>query len=77
MRIQTQNNLYLLKDLGDGLFLISGHPEFCPRPTKGTLYAKPLVGDSMRITFHEGKYKGIANTIRTSAIKSIRELEGF
>lgn len=77
MEIQTRNTLYLLKDLGDGCFLISGHPEFCPTPTKGRLWEKPRIGHNMRITFEEGKYMGIRNSIRTSVIKSIKGMEGF
>lgn len=51
MQFQTLNTLYTLYDVGDGAFLISGHPKYCPTPTRVEIDNLPIVGH--RVLFRD------------------------
>lgn len=43
----TRNTIYLLKDMGDGSYQISGHLKYCPTPTVVRLMWPPAVGKTL------------------------------
>lgn len=45
MTFTTWNHTYSLIDVGDGGFLISGHPKYCPVPTLCKPTKAPVVGE--------------------------------
>lgn len=76
MTFKTFNTTYTLEDAGDGCFLISGHPRYCPEPTRVTLDEQPVVGRSVRFTYvdaptHPGAWEG--KRITTTPIISMVE----
>jgi hypothetical protein len=77
LSIQTRNRVYEIVVLGDGAALISGHPEFCPEPTKvqihGSTWGGPMImtsylGRGMHLEFEHPQYQVIV----TSRILDIR-----
>ncbi len=70
MTFTTRNHTYTLKDVGDGGYLISGHPEFCPTPTLCTLAYPPTVG---RCVFFQriGNLGEDTGWTQTTVVKSI------
>lgn len=59
MMFETQNRIYVLDDKGDGAFLISGHPKYCPVPTLVTLpNGMPKVGKRLLFQTMQGPRKG-------------------
>jgi len=53
MTFKTWNTTYTLEDLGDGGFLISGHAQYCPEPTRVTLDAPVVVGRCVQFAYAE------------------------
>ncbi len=60
LSIKTQNRVYTMEVLADGTALLSGHPEFCPEPTKvhiqgstwgGSMLKMKYIGRSMQMEF--------------------------
>ncbi|MCS7025974.1 MAG: hypothetical protein NZV14_14315 [Bryobacteraceae bacterium] len=81
LEIETQNRFYRLVHQGDGKFLISGHPKFCPRPTAvtitgsnwgGSMLKRAYVGRGMHLEFVHPNYD---RPIVTSRILEIRLVE--
>jgi hypothetical protein len=79
LEIQTRHRSYIMVNCGDGLALISGHPEFCPRPVLvrilgsnwgGSMLKTSFIGRSMHLEFRHPKYR---TPIVTSTIQEIRE----
>lgn len=77
LEVETQNRRYKIIYLGDGDAFISGHPEFCPEPTKvriggctwgGSMLKMLFIGRGMRLEFTHPTRK----TITTSRIVEIR-----
>jgi hypothetical protein len=79
LEIQTRHRSYTVISCGGGLALISGHPEFCPRPVLvrilgsnwgGSMLKTSFIGRSMHLEFRHPKYR---TPIVTSTIQEIRE----
>jgi hypothetical protein len=77
LSIRTRNRVYEMVVLGDGAALISGHPEFCPVPTKvqihGSTWGGPMIitrylGRGMHLEFEHPQHQVIV----TSRILDIR-----
>jgi len=82
LEVQTQNRWYTVVNCGDGWVLISGHPEYCPRPLLvrilgsnwgGSALKMRFIGRSMRLEFKHPEYR---TPIITSRIVEIRESRG-
>jgi hypothetical protein len=80
LEIQTRHRSYTMVNCGGGLALISGHPEFCPRPVLvrilgsnwgGSMLKTSFIGRSMHLEFRHPKYR---TPIVTSTIQEIREV---
>jgi hypothetical protein len=79
LQIQTMHHCYTAVLLGGSDALISGHPEFCPRPVQvaiagstwgGSMLKLQFVGRGMHLEFHHPEY---STPIVTSAIQEIRD----
>jgi hypothetical protein len=79
LQIQTMHHCYTAVLLGGSDALISGHPEFCPRPVQvaiagstwgGSMLKLQFVGRGMHLEFHHPEYP---TPIVTSAIQEIRD----
>ena len=77
LEIQTQHHRYTAVFLGESQALISGHPEFCPVPTKvqihGSTWGGPMImtrylGRGMHLEFEHPQHQVIV----TSRILDIR-----
>jgi len=77
--IQTQHHLYRAVVLANDSVLISGHPEYCPKPVPvavagstwgGSMLKRGFVGRGMHLEFSHPQYR---TPITTSRIKEIRE----
>lgn len=73
MIIQTRNTRYVLKDMGDGAFLISGSAKYCPVPTPVQIMETPQVGGSLRWVYTDVTHPHYApnSCIRTSEVLSV------
>jgi hypothetical protein len=80
--VETANNVYRIENRGDGVVLISGHPEICPTPvlvnfhgsTWGTAMLKlRFIGRDMSMEFRHPE-RGV---VRTSRVRDIRERTRF
>lgn len=78
LEVVTQNRGYTLVVQQDGSALISGHPEFCPKPVLvrisgsnwgGSMLKAAYLGRGMHMEFRHPEYKG---PIVTSRIIDIR-----
>ena len=69
MTVHTENSTYVLTDLGDGAFLVSGDGNYYRTPTKMRLEMVPVVGQSMFAQFLEGEKLG--RHMITSRVKRI------
>jgi hypothetical protein len=58
--VRTRNRCYTIVNKGDGLALISGHPEYCPKPVLahikgstwgGAMLKENYIGRGMRLEF--------------------------
>jgi hypothetical protein len=81
VQIQTRHHWYTLVRCADGGELISGHPEFCPRPVRvrvqgstwgGSMLKLRFVGRGMQLEFCHPAY---ATPIVTSPIVEIRQCD--
>jgi len=79
LQIETRNHSYTALLLGEGVALISGHPEYCPQPVQvtiagstwgGSMLKVRFIGRGMHLEFHHPAY---SNPIITSRIQEIRE----
>jgi hypothetical protein len=79
LQIQTMHHCYTAVLLGGSEALISGHPEFCPRPVQvaiagstwgGSMLKMQYVGRGMHLEFRHPEYH---QPIVTSAIQEIRD----
>jgi hypothetical protein len=78
LEVITQNRWYTLTILRDGEALISGHPQFCPKPVLvringsnwgGSMLKTAFVGRGMHLEYRHPDYQG---PIVTSQIVEIR-----
>jgi hypothetical protein len=69
MVIETRNNTYTFKDMGDGAFLMTSTNEVYPGPWLSNFVVKPEVGECALIVPLEGVKKG--RVIITSKIVSV------
>jgi hypothetical protein len=60
LEVRTQNHVYTIIHKGEGEALISGHPQYCPRPTLvkihgstwgGAMLKQAYIGRGMRLEF--------------------------
>ncbi len=72
MVIHTRNTRYVLKDIGDGAFLIQGHPHYCPLPIKVELPFKPERGKYFIFIPLEGEREG-RRTVTTEVQQIIED----
>ena len=79
LEIQTQNHCYLVVLLGENEAMISGHPLYCPEPTRvaiagstwgGSMLKRRYVGRGMHLEFRHPEYQ---TPIVTSRVQEIRE----
>src|SRR5271168_3457066 len=79
LQIQTQHHFYTALLLGEGVVLISGHPQYCPQPVQvtiagstwgGSMLKTGFIGRGMHLEFHHPSY---STPIVTSAIEEILE----
>jgi len=79
LEIETQNHCYQVVLLDDNNVLISGHPKYCPEPTRvaiagstwgGSMLKRRFVGRGMHMEFRHPKYR---TPIVTSRVQEIRE----
>ena|SRR3989338_2746 len=78
--VETRNCIYTIEYLGNGEALISGHPKFCPEPTRvriagstwgGSMLKLDFIGRGMHLEFVCPRH-GI---VVTSTISEIREVQ--
>lgn len=76
VEVETENRKYLIERLEDG-FYISGHPEYCPAPTKaeingstcgGSTLKQDVICKGMHLEFSTPDHKRVT----TSTIKAVR-----
>ncbi len=81
LELQTENRRYWILTRGRGHVLISGHPEFCPRPLRahihgstwgGSMLKVGFIGRGMRLEFVP--VNGQHQVITTSRIVDIRTI---
>jgi len=79
LEVQTQHRWYTVVNCGDGWALISGHPKYCPQPSRvrilgsnwgGSMLKMRFIGRSMHLEFQHPEYR---TPIITSRIVAIRE----
>jgi hypothetical protein len=79
LEIQTMNHCYTAVLLGGNEAMLSGHPQFCPRPVHvaiagstwgGSMLKLQYVGRGMHLEFHHPEYP---TPIVTSPICEIRD----
>lgn len=79
LQIRTQHHCYTAVLLGDSVAMISGHPQYCPKPVRvaiagstwgGSMLKQRYVGRGMRMEFCHPEYRA---PIITSLIQEIRE----
>ena len=80
LEVQTLHRWYTVVNCGDGWALISGHPKYCPRPSRvrilgsnwgGSMLKMRFIGRSMYLEFKHPEYR---TPIITSRIVEIREV---
>ena len=78
LEVRTRNRSYTIVTKGDGLVLISGHPDYCPEPVLaqikgstwgGAMLKENYIGRGMRLEFQLGTQRPIL----TSPILDIEE----
>ena len=79
LEVQTENRSYHIVNRGGGQALISGHPQFCPKPVLvgihgstwgGSMLKVGFLGRGMRMEFGHTPY----GVIVTSRIREIRQI---
>jgi hypothetical protein len=77
LSIETRSRVYEMVVLGNGLALLSGHPEFCPTPTQvhiqgstwgGSMIKLQFLGRGMRLEYEHPRLRRML----TSRIVDIR-----
>jgi len=69
MKVHTLNTLYTLTEAGDGAFLVSGHPIYCPEPLLVRLIEPPRVGRRLILVPVDAKVrKGMHNVVTTPVV---------
>lgn len=51
LEMQTENRRYRILNRGRGQVLISGHPEFCPRPLRAFIHGSTWGGSMIKVGF--------------------------
>lgn len=51
LELQTENRRYWILNRGRGQVLISGHPEFCPRPLHACIHGSTWGGSMLKVGF--------------------------
>lgn len=51
IELQTENRRYWIQTHGRGNVLISGHPEFCPRPRRAYIHGSTWGGSMLKVGF--------------------------
>jgi|SRR3989344_9074230 len=78
--VETRNHIYVIKYLGNGEALISGHPTFCPEPTRvcingstwgGSMLKPRFIGRGMQLEFMCPAH----GVVTISEISEIREIQ--
>jgi hypothetical protein len=81
LEIETQNRTYTLINRGNGEALLSGHPVFCPSPTRvnvlgsnwgSTMLKTGFIGRGMHLEFAHPKHKMPIVTSRITGIRQTR-----
>jgi len=81
LRVQTQSRAYVIDKVAENDYLLSGHPKYCPEPTKayihgstfgGSLIKVGFVGQDMRLEFHTDEHPGRITTTRVVDIKEMQ-----
>lgn len=79
LKVSTQNTIYTIEHREDGYY-ISGHPKYCPEPTKlksigstwgGSMIKQNYIGRGMMLEFQTPNHRG--PPIITSQIKEVEE----
>ena len=79
LHIRTQHHSYRAEILGNNAALLSGHPQFCPKPVQvtiagstwgGSMLKSRYIGRGMHLEFHHPAYD---TPIVTSTIQEIHE----
>ncbi|MFY9561954.1 MAG: hypothetical protein WAQ52_17105 [Terriglobales bacterium] len=79
LQIRTRHHFYTALLLGDSSALISGHPQYCPKPVQvtiagstwgGSMLKARFIGRGMHLEFHHPAY---STPIVTSPIQEICE----
>jgi hypothetical protein len=79
LEIQTANHCYTAVLLGDNNALLSGHPEFCPRPVQVAIAGSSFGGSMLKLRYlgrgmHlEFRHPAYSTPIITSPIQEIRD----
>ena len=63
MKFRTKNRVYTLRDAGDGGFLISGHPKYCPVPTLVQLAFEPRIGRVVVFEYAQKRPIGVRSNV--------------
>ena len=80
LEVVTEHRRYRIVLLGDDDALISGHPQYCPEPTRvaiagstwgGSMMKRRFIGRGMHLVF---RHPGYPRAIITSPIDEVREL---
>lgn len=79
LEVETKSRVYTIHKIADRDYRISGHPKYCPGPTRayitgstfgGSLLKAGFIGRGMRLEFSTDEHDG---TILTSIIHDVRE----
>jgi hypothetical protein len=87
LEVQTQHHCYKIVFLGENNALISGHPRYCPEPTRvaiagstwgGSMLKRRFVGRGMHLEFRHPEYRtpivtSLVQEIRESRLRQVRE----
>ncbi len=83
LEIETKNRIYILEKRGKEEYYISGHPEYCPEPTRVTISGSTWGGSMLKVGFigrgMRLEYVIVEKSlpvITTSEIKEIKEFIG-
>ena len=71
MQFQTKNTLYTLTQDGNGDYLISGHPTYCPFPVKCEFKVFPAVGERFICTTHDSRLHPHDRFFRTTPVVKV------
>lgn len=79
IEVQTENRFYRIVNRGQGKALISGHPQYCPRPVLVGIHGSTWGGSMLKVGYlGRGMHLEFGHTpfgvITTSRIKEIRQI---